>query len=331
MWIVFACEMFFRIFNPWPILPRYVQSGDFGIRVNMPNEQYVHKTKDYRIDIRTNDKGLRADASIPYEKPSDVKRVVVLGDSFGMGYGVNLEDTFTELLRGKLEAKTGHKYEIINLSVSGFGTAEQLLMLQQEGIKYSPDIVLSEWHHTDLSENTRSRLYKVENGELIRDQASYLPGVKQREFLYQFSAFKFIAENSHLYNWARERAASKVKKVLSLMAKLRKNENDQAINESTEKEHDSKHLLTLLLLEKIKNTAESIGAQHVILNVPKRISRIEFKDTLPTEFKGPFSVVNPIASFKQHPNRIIYWENSHGHFTPFGCMLVAQQIVDSVI
>lgn len=331
MWIVFACEMFFRIFNPWPILPRYVESGSFGIRVNMPNEQYVHKTKDYRVDIRTNDKGVRADTNIPYAKPIGVKRIVILGDSFGMGYGVNLEDTITEVLRNKLESKTNERYEIINLSVSGFGTAEQLIMLQNEGIKYAPDIVLSTWHQTDRAENTRSRLYKIENNKLVRDQASYLPGVKQREFLYQFSAFKFIAENSHLYSWARERAASKVKKVLSFMAKLKKNENENVIDKSIDEANEPNHQLTFLLLDEIKHIAESVGAKHVVLNIPKRLSRIEFKNTMPSALENTFTVVNPINSFKQHSNRIIYWENSHGHFTPFGCELAAEQLINKIL
>lgn len=322
--------MFFRIFNPWPILPRYVQSGDFGIRVNMPSEQYVHKTADYRVNISTNDKGVRTDSSIPYEKANDVVRIVVLGDSFGMGYGVNLEESFTELTRQKLELKTGKKHEVINLSVSGFGTAEHLIMLKNEGLKYSPDIVLSTWHHTDPQENYRSRLFKVENGQLVRDQDTYLPGVKQREFLYRYSAFRFIAENSHLYSWLRERAAGKVKKVLSFISKLKRK---KALVEPTEsiKEQNAEADLSLMLLKQIAYEAESVGAEFILLNIPRRLSRTTFADTMPSEYKAFFTIVDPTTSFNLHPDKLIYWENSHGHFTPFGCELVADEITQKIL
>lgn len=109
--------------------------------------------------------------------------------------------------------------------------------------------------------------------------------------LYQYTAFKFIAENSHLYNWARERAASKVKKILSFLADLNKNSNQPEENQKpVEATIDQ---LSLALLKEIKKTTESAGAQHILLNVPKRVSRSEFKDTLPKEFREHFSVVNP--------------------------------------
>ena len=85
LWICFAAEIFLRTFDPRPMLPRYVQAGDFGIRVNMPNQTYVHHTPEYRVEIRTNSKGMRSNVDYPYEKPAGVKRIVVLGDSFGMG------------------------------------------------------------------------------------------------------------------------------------------------------------------------------------------------------------------------------------------------------
>jgi len=85
-YVLVAGEFFMRIFAPQAMLPRYVCATDYGIRGNEPNRSYWHTTPDYRVNIRTNAKGIRAHGEIPYEKPEGVKRIVLLGDSFGMGY-----------------------------------------------------------------------------------------------------------------------------------------------------------------------------------------------------------------------------------------------------
>ncbi|UCG57788.1 MAG: hypothetical protein JSU70_23350, partial [Phycisphaerales bacterium] len=209
-YLIVGSEIFLRIFAPEPMLPRYVCATEYGIRGNEPNREYRHTTPEYQISIRTNSKGIRADEEIPYEKPDGVKRIVLLGDSFGMGYGVDLEDTFSSQMKKALE-KAGVRCEIVNLSVSGHGTAEQLITLRQEGLRYKPDVVLLAWHASDRADNVRANLYGLEEGRLVRRSETYLPGVETREFLFQFAVYRLLAEHSHLYNFARERTAHLVK------------------------------------------------------------------------------------------------------------------------
>jgi len=199
-----AGEIFLRVFDPVPMLPRYVCKTDYGIRGNAPNESYYHATPEYKIHIQTNSKGVRSGREIPYEKPDDIKRIVLLGDSFGMGYGVDDEQMFSSQMVSYLKAKYGINAEVINLSTSGHGNAEELIVLNEEGFKYSPDLVLLAWHRTDFNDNIRSDLYEIKNGELVAKNSTYLPGVKTRELLFQFTTYRFIAENSQFYNFFRD-------------------------------------------------------------------------------------------------------------------------------
>jgi len=205
-YVLVAGELFMRILAPQAMLPRYVCATDYGIRGNEPDRSYWHTTPDYRLNIRTNAKGIRAHGEIPYEKPEGVKRIVLLGDSFGMGYGVDLEDTFSSRMVASLE-DVGVRCELVNLSVSGFGTAEQLIALEEEGFRYKPDIVLVAWHRTDLEDNIRSNLYALEQGHLSRKSRVYLPAVTTRERLFRFAAYRWLAGSCHLYCCVRERAA----------------------------------------------------------------------------------------------------------------------------
>ena len=99
MYGVVACELFLRLFSPVPLTPLGWRVTSYGLRGNEIDRSYRHTTPEYCINIRTNSKGIRADREITYEKTDGVKRIFLLGDSFAMGYGVNLEDTFSSQIQ----------------------------------------------------------------------------------------------------------------------------------------------------------------------------------------------------------------------------------------
>ena len=326
IWVAIAGELFMRVMKPQPMLPRYVTAGDFGIRVNMPNKDYVHTTPDYKVYLHTNSKGIRAPKDIPYTKKEGVTRIVLLGDSFGMGYGVNLEDSFSEVMRRKLETSWGSPVEIINLSVSGFGTAEQLLMFQNEGAKYQPDIVISTWHTTDDKENLRSGLFDYVDDELVVKNDTFLPGVKQREMLMKIPGFNWVMDNSQLYNFLRGRAASFVKKIML----WRRSTAEVATHSSSQSAAPTYSLLTFSLAKVLKSEAEKVGAKFVILDIPERRTRTEFSSELPEIYRQHFNTVSPIQELRDNSGQLLYWENSHGHWTPKGCEIVGLKLAEKL-
>lgn len=90
--------------------------------------------------LTINSQGLR-DREYPYEPPPGVSRILVLGDSYAWGYGVSDEEIFSEVLEKRLAGET-KKWEVINTGVSGWGTDQELLFLQEEGLRYRPDVVV---------------------------------------------------------------------------------------------------------------------------------------------------------------------------------------------
>ncbi|WP_158023376.1 SGNH/GDSL hydrolase family protein [Candidatus Nitrospira inopinata] len=74
-------------------------------------------------------------------------RVVVLGDSQAMGWGVQDHETFAAVL--------AHEYgfAVFNLAVSSYGTARELLRLQKEFSLQPGDVVVIQYHPNDLPEN----------------------------------------------------------------------------------------------------------------------------------------------------------------------------------
>src|SRR5262249_4865122 len=77
------------------------------------------------------------------EKPDDVYRILVLGDSYIEALQVSIEEGFTQRLERELGSRVGGKrIEVINLGVSGSGPPQYYRILEQKGLAYTPDLVI---------------------------------------------------------------------------------------------------------------------------------------------------------------------------------------------
>lgn len=78
----------------------------------------------------------------PYEKQNGVKRIVLLGDSFAVG-AVPYPNNFIRILDRHLNQNDeGIKYEVINLGIPCIGPNVERKILEVEGVKYQPDLVI---------------------------------------------------------------------------------------------------------------------------------------------------------------------------------------------
>jgi len=279
---------------------------------------------------------MRADHDIPYEKPAGTKRIVVLGDSFSMGYEVSLEDSFLVQMENRLKA-AGQKVEVVNLSVSGHGTAEELLMLQNEGIKYHPDLVLVCYNSTDPEDNVRCGLYSLTDGTLKRANAEFLPGVSIQQRLYHIPGYEWIAANSNLYSFAREQFSWNIaKKLMVAIAAIRQSAATPAaaLPSANAASEPYAETITVTLLQELKKTSESAGAKYLILDIPIRNAEHDFISTLPPRAIKPetdMPTLDVIGDFKAHMDKPLYTSRSQGHFTPHGCDIVGDALARHIL
>lgn len=340
--VLFCClfaETYLQIFHPVAVIPRNVVSSPFGIRMNLPNHRYWQTSRDYKVLVRTNSKGLRADVEFPYEKPPGVKRIVVLGDSFGMGYEVDLDKTFLAQMQHVL-ANHSIRTEVINLSVSGHGTAEELIVLQNEGVKYHPDLVLLAWNSTDIEDNIRCALYRVEAGKPVRSGSTYLPGTKINEFLSRIPGYTFVAENSQLYVLIRETVATQMKDLLlDIRSRAPGKASDTANTSSSEHPPIAaidapENILSNSLVNALKSTSKAAGAAFLILDIPIQLMPGKFTPSALATINvtsRDFDIVDPIPALKSRCDVPLYWLKYHKHFTPLGSQIVGQTLADTIL
>lgn len=92
------------------------------------------------VDFQTNSKGLR-DREFSYDRQPRTLRILMLGDSLTVGWGVPVEQTFSKRIE-KLFAADGINAEVINTGIGNYNTIQEVEYFMVEGIKYHPDIVV---------------------------------------------------------------------------------------------------------------------------------------------------------------------------------------------
>ncbi len=187
------------VFGTQVRFPRRVVDGGFGVRVNEPGASYRHVSPDVDVAFRINARGLRADRDYEYAKPAGVRRVVTVGDSFTVGYEVEVEECFSSVLERELEAQ-GRAVEVLNAGVSGYSNAEALVYLERELLKYEPDVVVLTFFNNDLVDNVRTKLFRLnDDGSVERLGAGYIPLGGIGDFLNTNTVFNALSERSNAF------------------------------------------------------------------------------------------------------------------------------------
>lgn len=341
LYVLCIGEVFVRVVAPQPIVPRYVTGADYGIRTNIAGSRYHHFTPDDNVEYRINKAGFRSDVEYTRNKPDGVCRVLMFGDSFMMGYEVELEHSIPFRLE-ELLRRDGKHCEVINMAVSGFGTAEMLLALERNGLSYDPDIVVFQWHRSDFQDNVRSGLFALENGELRRQRDSYLPAVEIQDALQKIPVYRFAAQYSQLYSAARETLTAQVKNAL---VQLRRADADTAADEPPAESAAEpaaqgggvsyEARLGARLLQEAAKAVRAAGDRFVVLDIPEKQEDGSVESSMgrmdPKDLEGLDIVTldEPLNALHD-AGRQIFYEHGQGHFTPLGYSVAAEELYRAV-
>jgi lysophospholipase L1-like esterase len=157
--------------------------------------------------IRINALGLR-DRELTLAKPSGVKRILVFGDSYVFGVGIDPPNLFTTRLQALLDEGSDQIFEVINLGVSGYSTDQEYLLFRELGVQLDPDVIVLVACANDPGANIRdfayARYYKPyfaldDSGELQLGNAE-VPQLT----LWQ-SVKLWLCQESEFWNFLRSR------------------------------------------------------------------------------------------------------------------------------
>jgi hypothetical protein len=116
-----------------------------------------HRTEEFSVEVRTSSGRLRSRELAPDGGPV---RVLVIGDSFTFGWGVEEAERYSEVLAGLLDA-AGRPVEVVNAGHWGYTFDQQYLLLRELLPRLRPRMVIQgvhpghvptlQGHHLELS------------------------------------------------------------------------------------------------------------------------------------------------------------------------------------
>jgi hypothetical protein len=124
----------------------------------VPGKEVERRVGGEEIFFEINEYGLRDDPGVGPGKASGTFRVLMLGDSFVLGYTVNRADLFVDLLEGWWRSEE-RKIDVVNAGTEGWSTDQEVAWFLQNGRQYEPDLVLLFPYENDLYWNGQREYY----------------------------------------------------------------------------------------------------------------------------------------------------------------------------
>jgi lysophospholipase L1-like esterase len=253
--------------NSIVLFPRSFTAAHYDgvtLRRLIPNSTFWHTSVDGSWEFRTNAQGFRDDEDYEYRKPAGQRRVLVLGDSHTQGFEARQSATFAKQLERRLRVK-GMDAQVLNTGISGFGTAEELMFLEHEGMKYHPDAVVLAFFANDFDDSIKSDLFELENGRLIVRNTSYTPGVKAIAVMNAVPGAFWLGQHSYLFSLFVNTFWETAKEALRVTA--RKNLTTEYAVRVTEVNQYERELV-VALLQRMKAVAHAANIPFVIVEIP---------------------------------------------------------------
>jgi lysophospholipase L1-like esterase len=209
---------------------------------NRPSVAVDYGEPEFRTTVRHNSWGFRG-PEIALEKPSGRCRVLVLGDSFAYGVGVENDETFSAVLE-QMEPRL----QVLNAGVNGYGTAQELLFLVEKGTDFSPDLVIVSFFWNDVA-NSYKRPFAQEAPQRFAS-------TKHRAYLRHSYAYRFLSDRLKLLRYEAKVAFGVPVEESEL---LRQEEVEPAWN------------LEFALLGEIDRVARLHGARTLVAVIPEQV------------------------------------------------------------
>lgn len=187
-------EVGLRVFYPQVLLfPRWEHSDEYGILLPRNTTMLHRRPGHWEFRYTTNGYRCRGEP-VPLSNVYDTHNIVVLGDSYGMGMGVDDGEEFPAVMAREL----GDAYRVINTSTPGWGLTQQIRRFYELGQLYRPRTIILQFCANDPADNLRDRVTHIEKGRFtFHDSRRSVNPVFKTLSRYR------LVQASHLYAFVR--------------------------------------------------------------------------------------------------------------------------------
>jgi lysophospholipase L1-like esterase len=365
------CEIIVRLVRPQPTFSKillmvsdhYTQC-DFlpftlkqGYEAKSPSQEYPGRL----VSVHVNTLGLRGpETSI--DKPSDVKRILILGDSYTFGVYCEDEEIYPRVLE-RLYQEQGKKVEVLNAGYAdGYTPDEHYAWLNRRGFSFKPDLVIYGFFiGNDIQEirtegwrdlDKRGLPTKIENPNLWVDHAGRLRSkisdtrTEGTQMIYRAP----ILRESHLLVLLNRKISAIIDKRKIDERKKNSGEGwlralDFVVYPRTAEIYKEKEVAFNRLVQGMSDTVNETGAKFLVLMIPLNYQvepdyflklhypdkaleiKREYFEELGTDLtKKKIEYIDLLRAMKSHPEVKYYPRNGEVHFNPRGHEFTARQL-----
>lgn len=195
-------EIYLRISVPQRLEPTACRTAHNRLHhFFKPSTSCRFKTPEWDILYTINSLGLR-DKEYPIDKQAQTYRVLITGDSFTEGFGVEDNDIFVNKLEVYLNQTFDYNFEVINVGVSSWSATPEYLYLKNYGLQLSPDLVVLVATISDFSDEYFYERAMNEAGLFDPELVSTPSAAKVVPYSFSWEWFKTILrENLKIYRF----------------------------------------------------------------------------------------------------------------------------------
>ena len=224
----------------------------------------------YRYRYHHDDEGRRI---TPHSAEAASGTVLILGDSFAYGMGVEDDETFANGLAWQL-GQRGTPARVRNAAAIGKGPAYALRMLETVGQDWRGDAVVYAFYPNDFA-NLRHELYARLDGGRLVDPGGDAPTVRRRAEIANLPGAQWLGAHSHLAGLLR---------VAALATVGTNGPGPEAIDLDTLRSPTPYHLpqtlpLAHAVLAALDSTVQARGGRLVTLYIPSAAEVAAFRRT----------------------------------------------------
>ena len=280
---------------------------------HIPGQTGRFNHRDFSVAVRINKEGLR-DREYSFIR-NEKKRMLILGDSFGWGFGVEEDDRFSEIIE-----KSNAHWEIINASVSGYGTDQEYIYLKDRGINFHPDVVLVLFNVSDFTNNTQKEQYwynkpyfVLENNNLVlRNIPVPKPIIKKRIQCYLYGRTYLGV------------CIQKAKQILSNSISQRRKNIQKSIDSEKSNENQYTYEMTKTLIIAMNRFCSDQNIKFVLVSTPMDSASVSFFEKMACSENISYLKLDSYHSLSNDDTHFKH----DGHWNRLGNKIAAEAIND---
>jgi hypothetical protein len=299
-----AARIYANFFLHYPNLHKYDKILGWKLR---PSISAYRKTRAFSYNINTDVHGLRSE-HIDLDRKPDTYRLLILGDSFAFGEGLEVQNRFDHQL--KTLHFPGKTLEVVNAGVMGYGTDQELLYFSQNGLRFRPNLVILMTYENDLEDimldfnNTRYKpkyVLKEDNLLLTGVPVPFRSQIRDYSYVYTFLYLTWLSKTYTAPKFDVHDATTLLLRLRDEMSKLCQQNN-------------------IVFVHVLFSSLKSLQTQDLHWKVP----------LLQVSDEKPIHLVDLDPAFLEQPDVHTLFLEGNVHWNSRGSFIVGQVLMDKI-